>query len=68
MPVLPVEGGYRQMRNLSEVEADIKRTEEDVEIDIEFSLDHKEITKKEYLNLICLIRIARALNKLAYKD
>ena len=29
---------------------------------------YKEITKKEYLNLICLIRIARALNKLAYKD
>jgi len=56
------------MRNFSEVESDIKRTEEEVEIDIEFSLDNNEITKKEYLNLICLIRIARALNKLAYKD
>ena len=54
-------------RILADVEMDINRTEEDIEIDIEYSLDNGEIDKKEYLNLICLIRIAKALNKLACK-
>jgi len=56
-------------RNYAEVEADAtNRDEIDIEIGIEFSLDNGEITKKEYLNLICLIRIARALDKLTCKE
>lgn len=53
-------------RCLDDVEKDIQRDEEAIEIDIEFALDNDEINKKEYLNLICLIRIAKALRNLSF--
>jgi len=45
----------------------IGRDETDIEINIEFAHNEKKISKKEYLELLCLIRIAKGLNILAHK-
>jgi len=42
-----------------------KRDEFDIEVSIEFAHNEKKIDEKEYLELLCLIRIAKGLNNLA---
>ncbi|MBA7496384.1 hypothetical protein ES702_06992 [subsurface metagenome] len=41
------------------------RDETDIEINIEFAYNDKKISEKEYLGLLCLIRIAKGLSDLA---
>ena len=45
---------------------DTERDEESIEISIEYAHDEKKINEKEYLGLLCLIRIARALRNLSH--
>ena len=55
-------------RTYDEIQKDTDRDEIDIEIDIEFAYDDKKIGEEKYLELLCLIRIAKALNTLACKD
>ena len=50
-----------------DVEKDTERDEEAIEISIEYPHDEKKINKSKYLELLCLIRIAKALRNLSYK-
>lgn len=43
------------------------RDEFDIEVNIEFAHKEQKIDESEYLQLLCLIRIARGLNALANK-
>ncbi len=53
------------MRTYDEVVRDTERDEQAIEINIEFAHNEKKINEKEYLELLCLIRIAKGLNDLA---
>ena len=54
------------MRTYDEVVKDTeKRDEFDIEVSIEFAHNEKKISEKEYLELLCLIRIAKGLSDLA---
>ena len=53
------------MRTYDEVERDTERDEQAIEVSIEFAHNEKKIDEKEYLELLCLIRIAKGLNNLA---
>jgi len=53
------------MRCYDDVTRDVENREEfDIEVSIEFAHDEKKIDEKEYLELLCLIRIAKGLNDL----
>ena len=55
------------IKTYADVERDVERDEKDIEISIEYAHDEKKINEKEYLELLCLIRIAEALKNLSYK-